>query len=211
VLAISLSPREPASFPVRGLSVRSRLRVHRADDPGRPELEDFIREVYRRRYGADVRHFAPELVGLRDEHGDLVAAAGYRAADRGTLFLERYLDSRVESLLAGPGEARPGRDRIVEVGHLAARRAGEGRRLALLLAPHLARQGFQWVVGTLTQELRNLFVRLGIVPTTLGVADPAALGDEAGRWGSYYDHRPLVLAGQLGQALETLARRGSAS
>jgi hypothetical protein len=211
VLSITLSPREPASPFIPGVPVAQRLRIHPSGDPGRSEVEAFIRETYRQRYDADVRHFAPSLIGLRDEQGDLVAAAGYRAADRGTLFLERYLDSPVESLLAGPGEVRPPRARVVEVGHLAARRPGEGRRLALLLAPHLAREGFQWVVGTLTQELRHLFVRLGIAPMALGVADPLALGEEAGRWGSYYDHRPLVLAGQLEQALDALARRRSAS
>jgi hypothetical protein len=63
------------------------------------------------------------------------------------------------------------------------------------------------VVGTLTEELRHLFVRLGIAPLALGVADPALLGAEAVHWGTYYDHRPLVLAGQLDVALQALSRR----
>jgi hypothetical protein len=67
------------------------------------------------------------------------------------------------------------------------------------------------VVSTLTQELRNLFVRMGVAPLALGVADPAALGDQAVQWGSYYDHRPLVLAGRLDAALHTLARRSAAA
>ena len=77
----------------------------------------------------------------------------------------------------------------------------------LLLAPHLAAAGHHWVVSTLTQELRHLFVRLGIAPLALGVADPALLGDDAARWGTYYDHHPVVLAGQLEPALQALARR----
>ena len=109
--------------------------------------------------------------------GPLVAAAGYRPARQGPLFLERYLAAPVESLLGSHSEAAPARERIVEVGHLAASRAGEGRRLMLLLGPHLGGQGFRWVVGTLTEELRHLFVRLGIAPLALGVADPAVLGE----------------------------------
>jgi hypothetical protein len=105
----------------------------------------------------------------------------------------------------------PQRSAIVEVGHLAASKAGEGRRLILLLGPHLAAEGFQWVVSTLTEELRNLFVRLGIVPLALGVADPAVLGAQAADWGSYYDHRPLVLAGRIDLALQGLARRRALS
>jgi hypothetical protein len=177
--------------------------------PRRAEVEAFIGAVYRERFRAELRHFAPVLVSLHDDQGECVAAAGYRAADIGPLFLERYLSDAVESLLPAPAGHRPQRQRIVEVGHLAAVRAGEGRRLILLLGPHLAGRGFEWVVSTLTQELRNLFLRMGVAPLALGVADPEVLGDDAAQWGSYYDHRPLVLAGRLDAALQMLARRGT--
>lgn len=170
--------------------------------PARAETERFIAGVYREHYGADVTQFAPLLVARRDAVGTLVAAAGFRPADSGPLFLERYLARPVHERLAAP------RARIVEVGHLAATRAGEGRKLVLQLAPLLAGHGFQWVVGTLTEELRHLFLRLGIAPIALGVADPALLGGEAARWGSYYDHHPVVLAGAIEPALQALARRG---
>ena len=207
MLSLSL----PAALrPVASLA-RPRLQLHRSDSPRRREIEAFVSAVYRERYGAELRHFAPLLVSLHDEHGDCVAAAGYRAADGGPLFLERYLPGPVESLLPAAQGRGPLRERIVEVGHLAAVRAGEGRRLILLLGPHLAGQGFEWVVSTLTQELRNLFVRMGVAPLALGLADPAVLGAQAAQWGSYYDHRPLVLAGRLDAALPTLARRSVAA
>lgn len=173
--------------------------------PGRAEVERFISGIYREHYAADVRGFAPLLVARRDGAGTLVAAAGYRPASGGPLFLERYLERPVHDSLA------TGRHRIVEVGHLAAARAGEGRKLILQLGPHLASCGFQWVVSTLTEELRHLFLRLGIAPQALGVADPALLGDDAARWGSYYDHHPVVLAGPIGPALQALARRAASA
>lgn len=182
------------------------LHICRENHPERAQVESFIREVYARRYGAQVRHFAPALAVLRDATG-IVAAAGYRKAQQSPLFLERYLDAPVEVLLASGHGAAPARHSIVEVGHLAATRAGEGRRLILMLSMHLAQQEFQWVVSTLTHELRLLFLRIGITPLTLGVADPAALGDEAAHWGSYYEHSPLVLAGHLPQAMRRLSLR----
>lgn len=179
-----------------------RLRLHRAGDPGRGEVEAFIRDVYAEHYGADVRAFAPVLLSLHD--GDeMVAAAGYRHATQ-PLFLERYLDRPVERLL---GTTRPPRERIVEVGHLASRRAGEGRRLILELARHLGELQVQWVVSTLTEELRQVFARMGVQPIALGIADPERLGTDAADWGSYYDHRPLVLAGSLPHVLRRLAPR----
>jgi hypothetical protein len=209
VLSLSM----PAAVRPNAVSAQAapapRLRLHRVGSPGRREVEAFISAVYRERYGADLQHFAPVLVSLHDERGDCVAAAGYRAADTGPLFLERYLSDAVESLLPAPAGGWQMRRHIVEVGHLAAVRAGEGRRLILRLGPHLAAQGFEWVVSTLTQELRNLFARMGVAPLSLGVADPAVLGEQAAQWGSYYDHCPLVLAGRLDVALQTLARRSA--
>ncbi|MBX3609647.1 MAG: thermostable hemolysin [Hydrogenophaga sp.] len=178
-------------------------------DAGRPAVEAFIRQIFHERFGAEVRHFAPVLLGLHDASGALVAAAGYRAADAGPLFLERYLDGPIEARLQGAGDAPVPRGRIAEVGHLAAARAGEGRRLILMMAPLMAREGFEWIVSTLTQELRQLFVRMGVAPLALGVADPDKLGEHAGDWGSYYNHRPLVQAGQLQLAMQALQRRGA--
>jgi hypothetical protein len=188
-------------------AVPSSLRLHGPGDPQRAEVEAFIRRIYAERFGALLRQFAPQLVSLRDAEGRLLAAAGYRSAAAQPLFLEHYLDEPVEAALARHVDSTPLRERIVEVGHLAAGRAGEGRRLILLLGPHLAAQGFQWVVSTLTEELRQLFVRIGVTPLALGAAEAGALGADAADWGDYYAHRPLVLAGHLPLALRRLARR----
>ena len=45
---------------------RRRLCEHTIGDPQRGEVEAFIRAVYRERFGAAVRGFAPVLVALRD-------------------------------------------------------------------------------------------------------------------------------------------------
>jgi hypothetical protein len=192
--------------PISLVRPRPDLVVHTLDDPRRAEVEGFIHAVFARSYGADIRHFAPVLVSLQD-HGEIVAAAGYRSAADAPLFLERYLASPVDILLASAGDIPPPRRSVVEVGNLAANRSGEGRRLISLLGPHLAAEGFEWVVGTITMELRQLFIRLGVTPLALGTADAAALGADAAYWGSYYQHSPVVLAGNLGQALRRIAQR----
>lgn len=178
----------------------SGLTLHPRADARRDAVEQSVRAIYAQRYGAQVPGFAPMLVALR--HGDeVLAAAGYRPAAEGPLFLESYLPSPVETLIGSQTGATLRRDRIVEVGHLAATRGGEGRRLIQLLGPHLAEQGFDWIVGTVTQELRAMLVRLGVAPLTLGAADPASLGATAQVWGSYYEHHPIVLAIHLRRAL----------
>jgi hypothetical protein len=186
-----------------------RLQVVASGDADRAAVEDFIAAVFRERHGAELRAFAPTLVALRDRDGEIVAAAGWRSAGDGGLFLERYLDAPVQQLLAARGGTAPAREHIVEVGHLSASRAGAGRRLIVQLAPLLAAQGFQWVVSTLTEELRHLFQRLGVAPLALAAADPAPLGADAAHWGRYYERRPQVLAGHLESALHAFAGRRS--
>lgn len=187
------------------------LRLHGRDDPQRAEVERFIRRVYAQRYGATVAGFAPTLVSLAHPDGSIAAAAGYRGAASGPLFLERYLGRPIEEVLAERGGSRPARAQVVEIGHLASGHAGAGRRLIFLLAPQLARERFRWATATLTRELLQLFGRLGLAPLALASADPAALGDEARLWGSYYEHDPVVLAGEIRPALVRLARRDAAS
>lgn len=205
-MATSAHPPAVAAGSIEGAAPS--LGIHGRDDPGRNEVEAFIRAVYARRFGARVDGFAPLLVSLRGADG-IVAAAGYRDAGDGPLFLEQYLPRPVQAMLASGAGGEPPRGRIVEVGHLAASQPGAGRRLVRLLGQHLAGEGFQWVVSTLTTELRHLFLRIGVAPITLAAADPAALGRQAADWGSYYDHAPVVLAGHLPQALRLLDRRAA--
>jgi len=165
-----------------------------------------ISAVYRRRYDAHPTDFAPLLVSLSYGHGP-VAAAGYRGAAQGPLFLERYLDRPVEHVLSATRTFTASRAAIVEVGNLAATRAGAGRRLIHCLGQHLMDEGYAWVVSTVTRELRKLFLRVGVTPLALGIADPHALGDERLRWGRYYEHEPVILAGYLPHAMGRLDAR----
>ncbi|MBL0418745.1 thermostable hemolysin [Ramlibacter sp. AW1] len=174
----------------------------------RPAVEAFIAGVYDRRFGARVPRFAPWLVALRQSgSGRILAAAGFRGAGHEPLFLEQYLPGPIERVLLPHTVRVLPRRSIVEVGHLAAAEAGMGRQLIAPLGALLARRGYGWAVSTLTQELRRLLLRMGVAPLTLALADAAALGEAAGQWGSYYEHRPVVVAGHLPQVLRHLQAR----
>lgn len=171
------------------------------DAPNRAAIESFIRRIYRRRYGAQIKAFTPVLLGLLDEHEALIAAVGYRHASTEQLFLERYFDDPIEQVIAKTASTDLPRTGLAEVAHLVALRPGEGRHIMRALGTVLWTQGTRWIVSTVTQELRHLFLRVGITPLALGIASPERLGDSAQDWGSYYSHEPVVLAVQLQQAL----------
>ena len=205
-MALLWAPR-PGAGSLGGSEDDAGLRLHPAGDPHRHAVETFIRRVYARRYGATVPAFMPLLVSLAAPDGAVLAAAGYRSAAAGALFLEHYLREPVEDELAWHAGRALARREIVEIGHLAAARAGAGRRLMLLLGPHLAQQRFRWAVATLTRELRQMMTRMGVAPLALAPADPQVLGDAAALWGSYYQHQPVVVAGEVLPALRRLAER----
>ena len=182
-----------------------RFETHDVDSPGRAAVEALIAAAYRRRYSAQPPEFAPVLVSLSNVREGPVAAAGYQPDQTGRLFLERYLARPIEDWLPAHEQAPIPRSAIVEVGHLAAMRAGEGRRLMYPLACHLAERGYSWVVSTVTRELRQVFLRLGITPLAISAADPRALGDDRVHWGRYFEHQPVIVAGHLPLAIESLA------
>ena len=175
--------------------------------PQRALAEGFIGDIFRRHYNAEVKSFAPNLMLLeRDER--IVAAAGWRCAGEDQLFLENYLDTPIETVVARLAGQPVRREAIVEVGNLAADRPGGSVDVIINLARHLDRLGYEWVVFTATHELIGIFGRLGLPPLALAPADPARLGAQAADWGTYYDSKPVVVAGRIRLALEMVKRHG---
>jgi len=172
-------------------------------------LETFIRQRFNAHYQARVRHFMPCLLGLETADGGLHGAVGYRSAEDHSLFLERYLDVPIEQAIYQQSGKTVARSAIVEVGNLAAEGVGMARTLIVALAELLVVQGFAWVAFTGTSTLRNSFRRLGLVPQTLGLADPRRLGQEAADWGSYYDSRPQVMIGAILGGHQRLIQQGA--
>lgn len=171
-------------------------------------IETFIRERFAARYGARVRHFMPTLLQLEDDTGTRHGAVGVRSAALEPLFLERYLDRPIEAEIARHYGFAPARERIVEVGNLAAQGAGHARLLIVALTSLLVAQGYDWVVFTGTPEVLNSFSRLDLGPLLLGEADPVRMGDELADWGSYYDSHPKVMAGNIRRGHERLVSTG---
>jgi hypothetical protein len=175
--------------------------VVREGDPHRAPLEGFVADHYRRCYGARVTTFLPTLLGLVRADA-VLGVIGARGAEDGTpLFLERYLDAAVETVLADRLGSPVARKDLVEVGNLAGCEAGAGRALVTTLAAWLSARRVPWAVFTGTTALRNAFARLGIPTVDLGHADPARLGDERAAWGTYYDTEPRVTAADVAQVL----------
>lgn len=177
-------------------------------EPGRDELEQFIHARFACAHHANVQHYLPELLGLHDSHGRLLAAVGIRLASTGPTFIERYLDEPLEVAVTRLAANPVSRAQLVEVGNLAALSAGSARIMIIAVTWLLATRSLQWVAFTGAATLVNSFHRLGLVPTALTMADPGRLNGDADSWGSYYAQHPQVYVGSIGYGHAALARGG---
>lgn len=167
----------------------------------RENVENFIKDIYARAYGADIKIHYPVLMSVRDEKGDILAATGFRPASGEKLFLEQYLDRPIEDILNCP------RGRIVEIGNLAS--AGKGASLFLFaaLAAYLHHECYEQAVVTSTDFLESRFHQMGLNPHRHAPADPALLISNEERWGSYYDTDPHVVSGDVGLGYRKLQQQ----
>ncbi|BBP00425.1 thermostable hemolysin [Sulfuriferula nivalis] len=175
---------------------------------GREEIECFIKQCFAKAYGTEVNHFMPRLLSLRSKRGDLIAAFGLRPALNSRLFLESYFEQSIEDILRLKLGVAVQRKDIIEVGNLSVLYPGAARWLIVALTARLFNEGYKWVVFTGTSALRNGFKRLGLSPVELGAARLTHLPllDRAS-WGSYYDHAPMVMAGNIADGFNSLLKQ----
>lgn len=171
----------------------------------RMAAERFVAACFKHHYGAEIRHFMPLLMSLSNQHDELKAVLGFRYADHNPLFLENYLDRPVEQLLATKLKKPVDRSRLVEVGNLAVSTAGGGRWLITALTAYLSTTGSEWALFTIGPALHNAFTRLGLELIDLAEANGDSLTpEEQALWGSYYDQKPRVMAGNVAHGHKVL-------
>lgn len=158
--------------------------------PLRPAVDDAVRSVYAREYGATIDSLPPRMLAGLDSSGAVACVAGLR---RAPFFSETYLDEPIEAVLSTVGGQPVARHRIAEVSALAAPRPGAAVALLRGVIGLCRREGYDWAFFTATARLRALLRRSGIplVPLVAARSDRVSTPDA---WGSYYLHDPQVCA-----------------
>lgn len=167
----------------------------------RHEAERYIAEAYQRVFDAELQSFYPSLVTLHDKDHNVLGAVGARtAADEQDLFIEYYLDQRIECAIAAA--AGPVcRDQIVEIGNMAIGNAATTYLFLALIGEWLQAHDIQWMVFSLTAPLRRMLQRSGVPLLELADSDPARAPADGNAWGRYYDLDPRVTAVPARQGL----------
>lgn len=182
------------------------VRLEPAGSPGRAILERQIAAKFSTRYDAQLDHFYPFLLALKNAERPL-AIAGLRPARDGALFLENYLDCLAEQAVSSAFRKPVDRGQIVEIGNLVSTEPGASYVLFSILAPLLRDAGFRWVICTATAQVEGMLNKMRLAPKRVCAASPARLGEEAANWGTYYESRPHVIVGDLDLAANRLGRQ----
>jgi len=180
------------------------LVISKPGDHFHSEANDLIRSEYCRHFKSELDNLASTNISLI-ANSDMVAATGYRDAGQEPLFLEHYLDQPIEQLISARLGQSVNRNQIVEIGGFALRSAEYALPFMFQLAPLFADLGFQWASCTVTKTIKRYLDKLGVESIYLAKADPDRVGDTVETWGTYYDHQPVVLAGNIQTVVEKIA------
>src|SRR6056297_687154 len=150
-------------------------------------------------FNASLHPDYPWFLGIKNAQGLPSAVIGARLAARQPTFCERYLDQDVAEMIAAAAGSPVARNTVVELGNLAV----SSRKQLIPLMLHVRRwaiaEGCDWIVFSLTRELRASFDRMGIEMLALAPARADRVGSKHKQWGSYYHHDPFVLAARVCQ------------
>ncbi len=178
--------------------VRDELVLHEADASTRGQYIQFISRRFAEVYGARLYHFMPRLFGLHGASGRLIAAFGLNDAASGSLFVQHYFDGPVEARVNAQVGHTVRAASLAEIGNLAGATPGALRQLIPVLTRHLHEQDYKWLLFTGSSRLRNGFKRLGLPLEYLAPASAQRLPEcERTLWGSYYQHSPAVMLGDI--------------
>ena len=178
----------------------SKVRSIKKGDTSRPQVEDFIKNIFRKHHGAELTHFAPSLLAIFNQENEVDAALGYRLAREEPLFLEHYLDQSIESLVSNYIGKNIERNSIGETGNLASSDAKSCKTLFAYTADYLHQQGIEWFVSTGTGVMRVVYRRLGIKAHIIHNVEKSRLGNEQHSWGSFYEDKPKIILINVAQA-----------
>ncbi|MDE1513927.1 MAG: thermostable hemolysin [Vibrio sp.] len=167
------------------------------------EATHLVHERYQRAFDAHLTSYMPAYLALLEQN-EMKSVCGFRIAQQEPLFLEQYLDQPADQILSQRFACAIPRSKLIEFGHL----ASFGRGLSVyhfqLIAQQLVAMGFEWCIFTATDPLHALMRRFGLQPSLIAQASPERIPNASQVWGTYYQYRPRILAGNLLQGCARL-------
>lgn len=174
----------------------NRFEVAGHDSIIRLSLESRVRSGFGHHFDACIEGFMPDLAVYRHVSG-AVGVIGIRGASDDLLFLERYVDQPIESVVSDAVQRPIPRREIVEVGQFIVDDKAIVSAFFRDLVPFLRSRGYEWVCFTATNRIRALLSKIGFSGKPVAMATQDKVGNDAMNWGTYYQFEPCVIVGKL--------------
>lgn len=180
-----------------------KLEIVAPNHPLWPQVTQQLTKRYEQAFDAHLGTFMPEFMTLLID-GHITSLCGFRNAGDEALFLEQYLDEQAEVILSQHFQVNIERSSVIEFGQLASFAQGNSPIHFFLMAEKLVEQGYEWCIFTATDPLHALMKRLGLTPVVIADASADRVPEAETIWGTYYQHKPRVMAGNLVQGYQLL-------
>lgn len=167
------------------------------------EVKLFIKDIFQNYYQAEIEVTFPILMAILDKNNNILAALGFRFADREKLFLEQYVDDPAEKIVSSKYQVKANRNQIAEIGALASRGSGMSKFLFIAICAYLRKINYNFCMMTGTHKLRKNFKKLNLKPKIVCDARPERLNNFE-NWGTYYDNSPKVMTGDINSSYKIL-------
>ena len=192
----------------------AQINIFSQGESGRPHLESFISQIFRKHYNVDINNFYPQLLAIEslnhdvNDNNKIKAVAGVRCASEENLFSEYYLSDNLETELNTIYKKDISRQKIVEVGNLAPANIGQMRWLIASITAYLYSAGYEYLIFTAIPTIYNSFKRMDMPVTIMAQANQDCLPDEIKQhWGpEYYSYKPIVIAGDIVKGFEVMKK-----
>ncbi len=176
--------------------------INRVEGEERLRTMAFIRDQFAEHFDAQVCDDTEEVYAVQRPGGEIDAAFGL-SRNPSQFFCRHYVGDVATQVARREGPLAQNAS-MVELAHLCVRHPATLCRIMPQLAAFLASRA-DYLVCTVTCELANFFRRKGLAPQSLGPARASKLPTTVqGGWGSYYEHLPEVVMGNLTNACERL-------
>lgn len=169
----------------------------------RKEVEQYIHDKYQNTYHAELNQYMPCLLSM-ESGNSFNSTLGIRSAKNEVLFVEQYTQQAIEELMLAHCNISTNRDKIVEIGNLAAVKQGSSQLLLVIMVAFLYRSGYHWATASATDDVQKITDKLGFTTYKLCKANPDKLEGDAEQWGSYYETKPYVIVGDLRDSYKRL-------
>lgn len=164
------------------------------------EIKDFIKNVFKMKYNADINYFEESFLVLRNQDNLILSVLGLRDYTNKNFLIESYLKKDMKKIIGVNFNPK----KILEIGNLSSiEPEGFGSLLIFNSIDYILNTKADYAFITATNRVRNILKKYKIIFEVICPADKNNLENHE-QWGNYYDQETNLMKIDLIKTRQTL-------